>query len=267
MPFVARDLVRTAALAQAVTSTVGSMLRRPGRTSPAHGLVVVIMAVLMAPGCHAARMPLPEGLAAAERLPVSGRQGLSPGTRLRFGSFEAYPVTRSWTRGRERGATPMATERERIQTYEFSLREDGAEPWFVACRASLRSVRIDAGPFQVHPSDESALYCNLRAVGDAQIAWELELEERHGRPLAGTLSLPPTRLSIVGTDRVEGALPTGLTTGYEIRAGADVLGAVEVINGGAIWLRHEPDPERRRLLAASATALLLLEDLYATIRQ
>jgi hypothetical protein len=267
MPFIARHIVRTTTLARDGKSAVCSTLRRPGRTWPAPGLVLVAITALIAPGCQAARMPLPEGLATAERLPVSGRQGLRPGTRLRFGSFEAHPVTRSWTRGRERGAIPTATERERTQTYRFTLREDGAERWFVACRASLRSVRFDVGPILVNPSDESALYCNLQAAGDERIAWELELEERHGRPLAGTLALAPTRLNIVGTARVESALPMGLTTGYEIRVGDDVLGAVEVINGGAIWLRHDLDPGRRQLLAATAAALLLLEDLYATIRE
>jgi hypothetical protein len=228
---------------------------------------VALSVALMVAGCQTARMPLPDGLAAAERMPVSGRQGIRPGTRLRFGSFEANPVTRSWVRGRERGRGPTAMERERTETYRFTLREDGAETWFVACRASLRSVRFDLGPIQVHPSDQSALYCNLQSMADERIAWELELAERHGRPLAGTLALAATRLDVVGTARVAGALSMGLTTGYEIRAGDEVLGAVEVINSGAIWLRHDLDPVRRPLLAATAAALLLLDDLYATLSQ
>jgi hypothetical protein len=266
MPGIARDLTATTIRTPAATPAAGARLRRPGRASPAPGLIPLALAALLASGCQAARMPLPEQLAAAERLPVSGRQGMRPGTRLRFGTFEAHPVTRSWTRGRERGRTAAATEQERTQTYRFTLREGGAELWFVACRASLRTVRIDVRSIQVHPSDESALYCNLQSAGERQTAWELELAERHGRPLAGTLALGPTRLDIVGTDRVAGALPMRQTTGYEIRDAGDVLGAVEVINSGAIWLRGDLEPGRRQLLAAAAAALVLLEDLYETIR-
>jgi len=61
------------------------------------------------------------------------------------------------------------------------------------------------------------------------------------------------------------ALPAGQTTGYELRSGDRVVGAVEVIGGGAVRLRPELGATERAVLAATAAALLLLEDLRATL--
>jgi hypothetical protein len=236
----------------------------PHRKGILQALIVLI--ALPLPGCQTARMPLPDALVTAERLPVSGRQGLQIEQRLRFGSYAAHPITRSWTRGRDRGATLAAQQFERRQTYQFTLQDGDVAHWFVSCHASARSIRIDLAVVEAHPADESALYCNLQSTTDRLAAWEMELQERRGRPLAGMLAMGDTRFDIDGTDRLERALPMGATTGYEIHAAGDVVGAVEVINRGAVWLSPDLEPERRRLLAAAAAALLLLEDLYETIR-
>lgn len=234
--------------------------------APARAIApIVVLVTLSLGGCQAARMPVPEPLAGAERMSVSGRQGFRLSPRLRFGVYEAQSIQRSWTRGRDRGATPVATHSERTQTYRFTLHEGEVARWFVACRAAVQSLRIDLRVVDMHPDDKSALYCNLQSTADRLTAWELELAERHGRPLAGTLTLGPSRLDVMGTDRVAGALSMGATTGYEIRSEGDVVGAVEVINRGAVWLRPDLDPERRSVLAAVATALLLFDDLYDTI--
>jgi hypothetical protein len=219
----------------------------------------------LAVACQAARLPVPDSLAAAERLPVTGRQGLQLRPTLRFGSFEAGPIARSWTRGRDRGATTLALKSERRQTFEFTLHDGGEPHWFVACRAQAHRVRIDLGLVDVHPSEGSALYCNLQSTADRMTAWEMELKERRGRPLTGTLAHRGDRYDVVGTNRPAGALPMDGTVGYELRNGAGVVGAVEVVNRGAVWLHPGIDAETRRLLAAAATALLLLDELYTTM--
>jgi hypothetical protein len=225
---------------------------------------IIVWAVLLL-GCQAARMPVPETLATAEGMKVSGRQGLRLNETIRFGAYEASPIERSWTRGRDRGATAVARDSERIQSYRFTFREGDVAHWFVACRAAVESVRIDLGVVDVHPSDQSTLYCNLQSTSDRLVAWELELAERRGRPLSGTLTRGDRGFDIVGTNRVAGALPLDATTGYEIREGPTAVGAVEVINHGAVWLSPGLDPAHRPVLAAASAALLLLEDLYASI--
>jgi hypothetical protein len=219
-----------------------------------------LVAVLALPGCSTARLPVPDALAGSERMAVSGRQGLRLRESLRFGPYEAHQVSRSWTRGRDRGEA-SATASDRSQSFRFVLREAGHDHWHVACHASVTRLRIDAVVVDVHPTDESALYCNLESVERATTAWTLELRERRDRPLSGHLAVHAQRLEVVGTNRLERSLPLGTTSGYEIRETGTAVAAVEVINHGAVWLREDQDPERRRLLSAVAAALLLLEDL------
>jgi hypothetical protein len=222
--------------------------------------------VMLLPACQMARMPLPETLSAAERMPVSGRQGLAIRQHLRFGPYEAYQVNRSWTRGRDRGATTVATQSERTKSYRFTLREDGQDRWSVACRASVLMVTIETRVVDIRPTNESALHCNIQSLENRTTAWELVLREQWERPLAGTLSLGADAYQVIGTHRVERAPPTGSTTGYQFREGGELIGAVEVINRGAVWLRGDQSPERRSVLSAASAALLLLEDLRETIR-
>jgi hypothetical protein len=238
------------------------------RAAPLGILLGILIGMLLIAGCRMARMPLPETLAATERMPVSGRQGLRlKRQELSFGPFQAHGVARSWTGGRDRGGA-SATHSSRRQSYRFSLREADREYWHVACQATLTRVTVDAVLVDILPTDESALYCNILSAEDASTSWELVLRESRERPLAGTLTLGShQRLDVVGTNRIEHSLPLGSTTGYELREGGSAIGAVEVINKGAVWMRGDLDPDRRRLLGAAAAALLLLDDLRETLAQ
>jgi hypothetical protein len=235
------------------------------RTSDGWLLVLVLLSASLLAACQAARMPLPDDLAEAERLVVSGRHGLRFNQRLRFGTYETDRVSRTGTRGRERGMAESAQQRDRRQAYRFTLLENGQAHWFVACEIRLTNVRFDLVVVEVHPTDESGLYCNVQSLADSSHAWELDLQERRGRPLAGTLALGDEQLDVIGTNELRGSLPLGATSGYQITAGQEVLGSVEVVNRGAVWLHRDLDPERRRVLAAVAAALLLLDDLRETL--
>jgi hypothetical protein len=231
------------------------------------GVPAALIAIALAlTGCHAARMPVPESLVSAERMAVSGRQGMKLNQELRFGSYRVHPIKRSWTRGRDRGSMPVASQSERSQSFELTIGEDETAFAFVACRASAESVRIDLGVVEMNPADRSALYCNIQSTTDRLVAWEMELQERRARPLAGTITGGPSRFHVVGTNRLERGLPVDVTTGYELRDGDRVVAAVEVVNGGAVWLSPDLEPGPRRVMAAAAAALLVLEDLYDTIR-
>jgi hypothetical protein len=230
------------------------------RRAALRGVTLAVLLVAVLPACRTARMELPATLSSAERMGVEGRQGLQVRQRIRFGRYETHELRRSWTGTRDRGATAVARQRDRRQEYSFTLREAGEGVWTVSCLSHLRTLTIDARVVEVRPTDESALYCNLQSLRDPAEAWELDLRERRERPLSGTLRRGGERLAIVGTNRLENALPTGSTSGFEIRAGERAVGAVEVINSGAVWLGVEGSDERRSLLAAAAAALLALED-------
>lgn len=214
--------------------------------------------------CQTAQMQLPQTLAAAQRMPVEGRQGWKLNERLHFGPFEAHDVRRSWTRGRD-GRILVVSGSRRDQRYSFVLREGGQDHWRAECQAGLAVVSIDAGVVEIEPTNRSALDCRMQSLREPAEYWQLVLAESRERPLSGTMRGRETTLEVKGTNRFERGLPTQMTTGYEIADAQRTLAAVEVVNSGAVWLQSDLDPARRNVLSAAAAALLLLEDLRETL--
>lgn len=219
-----------------------------------------LFAITVLSGCSVRHIPIPDGLAASERMPVRGRQGLSIGQRIRFGPYQTDRIDRSWTRGSgyERGAV---SETRRRQSYRFQLTgTDGADAWRVRCEAGLLVGAIDLQFVTIEHTSRSGLVCAL-APADGGAPWTLQLEESRGRPLAGTLQSGTEAIDVVGTDRVVGGLSPGMTTGYHLARGDEPFAAVEVLNAGMVWLRPGLTPAERNLAAAAAAALLAMQEL------
>lgn len=222
--------------------------------------------------CATAQLALPEGLAAsAEAYPVQGRQGWKLQERVSFGGYEAVEVQRSWTRGgdgRVGGRDVSAVSSRRAQEFGFRLNEGGAPRWAVACQGELRSAGLDVAGVEVRPIDRSSVQCELRPIGGGA-PWRLALAESGERPLSGTVEGGETTFQVRGTDRVAGGrLPAPGTMGYHLLAGdGRARGAVQTADDGTVWLDTSLAPAERSVLAATATALLLVEELRATLSQ
>jgi hypothetical protein len=223
--------------------------------------------VLLVPlGCGMASLPLPEDLATAEPMRVEGRQGWRIQQTVRFGPYSTSEVERSWTRGRDRRVGPAATSR-REQTFEFTLLEAGSPHWRVACRANLSYGSWDAGVVEIVRRDQSGVQCTGRPLSEPAATWRMNLQEQGDRPLAGTLSGGGVVIDVVGSNRVQGALPAGFTTGYNLRERDRTVAAVEVMNDGAVWIAPRSRGADGTMLAAAAATLLLLEDLRGTMTE
>jgi hypothetical protein len=235
--------------------------RAPYRCLP---LLAGVLGVLSLTGCQTVRMNVPESLAGSERMQVSGRQGFMIKQTLRFGPYQTTRVERSWTRGRGIEIRPVEASR-RDQRYAFILRDGETDLVEVRCEVRLSRLTIEVGSVDVSPADRSGLRCALTPPdGGLDDSWRLELSESHDRPLAGTLVGSRGALEVRGTNRIDGALPLGSTSGYRIDQGGRTLAAVEVINRGAVWMDGDLGADERVVVAATAAALLLLEDLRAT---
>jgi hypothetical protein len=222
--------------------------------------MAAIAGVALASGCASARMPLPEGLEGAHGMEVEGRQGLRVRERLRFGAYEAGAVKRSWVRGSDWRILVFEREK-RDQTFSFTLAEGGDSRWRADCRTRLRTRGIEIGGVEMRAEDRSALDCSLLSTDGER--WILSLTEQRDSPLAGTLSSDGRSFEVAGSNRLEGSrLPVEGASGYELRDGDRVAAAIEVLNDGRVWIVA---PHDQALLAATAAALLLVEDLRATL--
>lgn len=228
-------------------------------------LLLLLLTGAMLFGCSTARIPVPDSLSDAERLPVEGRQGLKIRERLRFGPYEAAEIKRSWTRGSD--LSVMIYEgNKRVQRFTFVLQADNAPTWDVSCGAFLRMRTGHFPEVDVAFENRSELDCTLQAL-HADETWTLSLRGEDEQPLAGVLHADDSTLDVRGTRRLQKALSPGTTTGYEILDGIRATAAVEVINAGAVWLENQSSPSERDLLAATAASLLLYEDLRAHVSE
>jgi hypothetical protein len=232
-----------------------------------------LVLVLTLAGCAGLSLPeaamqLPESLAAAERLPVQGRQGWKNVERLAFGTWSVHDVQRSLTKGSDLFAAIPGLAYEgskRRQTFGFTLSGDGTTPWRGAAATNLRRRAVDVG-VDIEFQNKSGFTAGLIPAGDPTQAWTLELTEKHEHPLTGTLSHAGRSITVKGTNRLAGTpIPLGETSGYIFELAGKPIAAVQVINDGAVWFSPDLDPALRGPVTAAISALLLFEELRKTL--
>ena len=233
----------------------------------------LLAATILAVACTPAQAPVPATLANVARMPVTGRQGWKIGERLSFGPYVADSVRRSWTSGADfsygPSGGPMNARSRRKQSFAFVQRDAGGAPVSASCETRLRQRAVESKVVDVQLEDASTLDCRLVPGADTLLAWTMALAERRDVPLEGTLVRAADGRAVYrvrGTNRLQGAaFATGQTTGYELLQGERTVGMVDVTNDGAVTLAPSLPDGARRVLAASASALLLLEELRGTM--
>lgn len=215
-----------------------------------------------------AALRLPEALASAERLPVSGRQGWKLLERIEFGPNRVHGVERSITKGSDLFAAVPGISYEgskRRQTFTFKLSGEGTAVWRGAAATNLRRRAMDVG-VEIEFRNKSGFTALLSSDARPEQAWILDLKEKRELPLEGTLSLGTQVVTVKGTNKLAGTpLPLGETSGYVFEAGGRPVAAVEVINQGAVWLSSGLDPALRAPVTAAISSLLLFEELRKTL--
>lgn len=230
--------------------------------------LLILFAVATA-GCTTARMPVDETLASGEYLTVEGRQGWKIHERITFGSYATENVDRSWTKGSGFAINEVEMNRRR-QTFSFTLFGAGSPLYTVACEVRLRHGEVNTPIVDVEFRNRSKVDCLLDAADTGEpdrTDWTLALEERGEKPLTGVLSSRGGAFDVSGTNKLKGGLPVSFTTGYYIRRDGRDIGAVEVVNDGAVRIKADLSATDKHAVAAASAALLLLEDLRASIEE
>jgi hypothetical protein len=216
-------------------------------------------------GCASARMAVPPSLASVPALPVSGRQGWKLKESLGFGSFQVTGVQRSWTRGSDLQVDAYERNRRR-QSFQFQLSENGTELLSAKAQVNLRRQAVDVGA-DLEWENQSRLEVQFQSANPAlSEGGVLVLQEQGERPLSGTLTWGSRVIQVTGTDRLAGTpLPLGTASGYLLTWEGRDVAAVDVIDAGQVRLADGLETSLRAQLAATAAALLLLEDLRESL--
>lgn len=82
----------------------------------------------------------------------------------------------------------------------------------------------------------------------------------------GELSNRHTTYTILPVYKFEDAkLPMSDVVGYEFKDGEKVVGAVQVVNNGKVWVSQQLSADARMVLASGMASLLLYEKLNETV--
>jgi hypothetical protein len=178
--------------------------------------------------------------------------------RVTFGAYEAHDVRRSSTEEREERI--LWTVRGSVwQTLSFQLREGLQELWQVHCQATAETSVTPVPPGHVTSPGPTRLSCVFTAAADSALRWELSAEARGDAPLSGAVRRDADSYAVVGTNALEGGGHFQSTTsGYYVALNDRTLGAVDLLNAGAVYLAADLTPTQRGLVAGVAATFLLL---------
>jgi hypothetical protein len=212
-----------------------------------------------------AALRLPEELAAAERLPVSGRQGWKLLERLEFGDVRVGSVERSLTKGSDLGILFYAGSRRR-QSFGFTVHSGDGPSWRGAAATNLRRRALEADGLSLAFREKTGFSARLVPADRADGAWTLELTQRWDGPLAGTLRGAGREFVVRSSDRLAGTpLRLGEPAGYLVEDAGRAVAAAEVVGDGAVWLAPGLAAPDRAPVVAALASLLLFEELRPTL--
>ena len=232
-------------------------------------LAVGLCSLLGLAACTTARMACPSELStSAVEMPVTGRQGFNLSESFGFGPYHVSDVHRGWRVTTEWGILGYGSSKSE-QPFEFKLHINCNTVLQAHCATGVRWKEMElnnfmdtGGTLEWEFSSHALFTCEF-SLPEKKKPWKMVMkQETHDHVMDGLLGNDATRISVQGTRELAGgAWPLTEATGYLFYRGQNLVGAVEILNQGAVWLDKNLSDDTRRAVAATAAALLLHRDL------
>ena len=224
----------------------------------------------MLPSCSVPPMAVePSFKQQAEELPVEGRKVFKPNGSFTIGDYTVTNVSRGWRNMSGFSIFSYHNIKAR-QQYQFSLQNGQGGEWYVfgASKLQDKSLRSDTGlTIQVAPNRE---YYASHFTSPESGQWHLlTVDPGHyleRKKFEGEVSNGTTTYKVAPVYKFEGkSLPVSDIIGYEFLNGEEVVGAVQVVNNGKVWMRPDLTSDTRMVLASAMASLLLYEKLNESV--
>ncbi|PTX22620.1 hypothetical protein C8N40_101446 [Pontibacter mucosus] len=232
------------------------------------GLRTAVLAGLLAlQACSMPHMAVePTFKEQAQELPVEGRKTFKPNGSFAIGNYTVGNVHRGWRNSG--GFNLFGYENVKSkQQHEFSLRSAQGTEWYVfgASRLHEKNLKSNNGiSIRLSPNLEYyASYFTSPESGQWHLLTADPGHYQDRQRFEGELSNGSTIYAVVPVYKFEGkSMPLPDMVGYEFKAGDQVLGAVQVLNNGKVWLQPDLSDDTRMVLASAMASLLLYEKLH-----
>lgn len=246
------------------------------RCSIVRKIIFVSLAAVLLMGCTPARMAVrPQLASAAEEMKVEGRKYFSFDETFFFGPYQVEEVHRGWTRSNGFSiSTPEKskefTSSKSRQKYEFVLKDGEGDVWtcqsVTGCDENFVDVLLGERKKLGMGMTSTSFVCTFRSKNRPEV-WRLTMDENFDSSgvMKGVLSDGKNSILIQATNKLAGGVwDLGTPSGYEFLMKEDVVGSVEVINKGAVWIVPSIEERLHSPLAVTSAALLLYQDIGRT---
>jgi len=235
-------------------------------------LIIASLAVAtILPGCTVPQMAVESNFKQqAEELPVKGRKAFKPNGSFIVGNYTVANVERGWVK--QSGFSIFGYHDEKAtQKYQLSLQNGQGSEWYIFGASYLGIKSLQDGKDLTIELDPAKEYYASHFTSPESGSWRLvTLDPRHyleRKNFEGELSNGNTTFKIAPVYQFEGkSLPMSEIIGYEFRDAGGVVGAVQVINNGKVWLKPELGQDTRMVLASAMASLLLYNKLDESLQ-
>jgi hypothetical protein len=206
--------------------------------------------------CHPMKMDVAPSLE-AQALPVHKSGGLFDEGEVTFGEFAAVHVHRGWTRSSSMQIFGYESTKSK-QKFRFAFAKAGVADHQMRCETVFAEKALHRGRV-TFSAGQHGLGCELRGPGGAPVG-ELVMAG-DDRP-AGYLQQGHVIVELVATGRFEGGRwENAEAVGFDLLVSGQIVGAVQTINGGRVWLERSAPAEIQETAALAAATLLLYRTL------
>ncbi|CAM3558855.1 hypothetical protein POKO110462_09175 [Pontibacter korlensis] len=202
----------------------------------------------------------------AQELPVEGRKTFKPNGNFLIGDYTVANVQRGWKNGGDFNLFGYENVKSK-QQHELSLQSAEGREWYIfgASRLHEKNLKSNNG-FTIRLSPNLEYYASYFTSPESGQWHLLTADPGHYQDrerFEGELSNGSTVYTVSPVYKFEGkGLPLPDIVGYEVKAGNELLGAVQVLNNGKVWLQPNLTNDTRMVLASAMASLLLYEKLH-----
>lgn len=230
-------------------------------------LVFSLLALLAMAACSTPHISVDQELqASASPMPVNGRQGWMIGQKLSFGEFSTGKVRRGWTKSYDIPfIVRFSGAKERLS---FDMQDSQGLSANVFCLGKLREQDLPLfnDLFEVNLGWKD-VFSGTVTLNDGERHYDFLVanlnqnnwfREASGfiRYQGGEIELQPVNRLANGKKMLSENVP-----GFQFVYQGQVVGAVETLNRGQVWIKAGLPQEMRLLLGAMSAALLLRSEL------
>ena len=201
----------------------------------------------------------------AEELPIAGRSAFKPNGSFAIGNYSVANVDRGWANV---GGFSIFNYNniKANQQYQFKLQNGQGSEWYVFGASKLHDKSLknmNGVTIQVSPNME---YFGSHFTSPESGQWHLLTVDPNQylmrKKFQGELSNGSVMYKVSPVYKFEDTrLPMSDIVGYEFRDGETIVGAVQVLNNGKVWIKPELDQDTKMVLTSAMASLLLYEKL------